>query len=290
MRIGTSFYEKCVSPKNSTAHLESLAENGFSHLEFTLHPNLITVDQLKTLHRQAESLQFSTAFHSPDFLDPQHYGVALFDEGSGVRSHYKQLIHQLADLPTLEGQHPLVIHSADPIHAAGNTKKAHTNNYRFFDWIANETIKNNLPLSICLENTCSLDDGSTINNADHLMDFFRTFEGAPLHLCFDLAHWWRQCQLEMKDVNFCFTESFASVKDRIIYAHLHGFDATLMQSHIRINSEQKLYLDFVKRFYTEKKQINFNLEIFEIEGFENFATFETLLFEQFRLIVDKCRN
>lgn len=289
MHIGTSFYEKCVSPQHSTAHLEFLAECGFTHLEFTLHPKLMTLDQLKPLHRQAEALQFSTAFHSPDFLDAPHYGVAFFDEGTEVKTHYKRLIHQLAELPTLKGQHPLVIHGANPQHLSGNIEKANNNNCRFFDWILNETVKTNLPLSICLENTCALDEGGTTQSPDHLLAFFKTFDGAPLQLCFDLAHWWRHCQLEKTDAYFCFSDEFASAGNRIIYAHLHGFDETLMKSHIRINSEQKLYLDFVKRFYTEKKQINFNLEIFEIEGFEKISTFEALLFEQFQLIVDKCR-
>lgn len=290
MRIGTSFYEKCVSPQNSAAHLETLAEHGFCHLEFTLHPKLMTFEQLKPLHRLAESLEFSTAFHSPDFLDAQHYGVAAFNEGSGVKDHYLRLIHQLAELPTHMSQHPLVIHGANPQHLSGNTEKAQISNFRFFDWLANETVKNNLPLSICLENTCAFDEGGTTQSADHLLDFFKAFKGAPVHLCFDLAHWWRQCQLENKDAYTCFSDEFSTMRNRIIYAHLHGFDETLRKSHIKINSEQKLYLDFVKRFYTEKKQINFNLEIFAIEGFEKITIFETLLFEQLHLIVDNCRN
>lgn len=291
MKIGSTYYEKTVPIDQGLGHLERLAEWGFSHVEFSPHEKLLSKTQLRQLHKKAQSLHLTTAFHSPDFLDPVHFATGYYGADASVKNSYLRMLHELSglDLSTASG-HPLVIHGAQEEHAAASGQNAKTSLYRFFDWLANELIRQNLPLQLCLENSCALDEQANTQTPSELLEFFTQFKGAPIYLCFDLPHWWRQCQLINLAPDYCFEDDFKPVMDQIIYGHLHGIDSISNQSHVGINSEHLSYFDFVKRFSLKKTQINFNLEIFESSGFENFSTYETLLKSQFQLIVEKCRN
>jgi hypothetical protein len=109
-------------------------------------------------------------------------------------------------------------------------------------------------------------------------------KGAPISLCFDLPHWWRQCQFEKKAPDLCFHSDYDLLFEQISYAHLHGFNQFLEKSHLRFKSEHSLFLDFVKQFSNKKTQINFNLEIFDVQGFENFDNYQSLLKSQFQYL------
>jgi hypothetical protein len=284
MRIGTTFYEKCVSPNQGIPHIENLVETGFKHIEFSPHPNLMSFSDLKRFYRHAEKLEMTTAFHSPAFIDPQHYDISFFKESSTIKTHYTQLLNQLSELPTKTGTHPLVVHGAS-LNLLTDIKEAHYINLSFFEWLANEVSRNNLPFSICLENTCHYDDHSITQTEAQLIHFFEQLKGAPIYLCFDLPHWWRQCQLDKKAPEICFESNFIPVFNQICYAHLHGFSLNFQNSHLSLKNIPNSFFDFVKQFSSKKDQININLEIFETNGFEEISNFENLLAEQLHLFL-----
>ncbi len=284
MRIGSTFFEKNIPPASRTAHLEHLAENGFCHVEFSPHPNLIPLNELKQLQMYAQQLNMSTAFHSPDFFEPSAYQVGLFNSHSLVKKSYLQLLNWIIEHADANLRFPLVIHSASPTIADLSFHEATQVNLRFFDWISNEVSRQMLPIDICLENTYIKDESGSVQTLESLLYFFEQMKGAPVSLCLDLPHWWRQCQLEKRAPELLLEEPYEKLFNQIIYAHLHGMNANFEKSHLHFNREHSPFLDFVKAFSNKKNEINFNLEIFEVSGFEFFTTYETLLFEQLQLV------
>lgn len=286
MRIGTTFFEKSIPSDKKSAHIEHLAEKGFSHIEFSPHPKLIPLDELKALQLHAQHLNMSIAFHSPDFIEPSAFQVGLFGSHSLVKKSYLQLLHWIIEKADARHNFPLVIHSASPGIAGLSLHEATQVNLRFFDWIANEITREHMPIDICLENTYEKDELGSVQSHKSLQYFFQQMKGAPISLCLDLPHWWRQSHLDKKAPEILFTEPYKLIFDNIIYAHLHGMDTKFEKSHLRLNNEHSPFLDFVKAFSLKKTQINFNLEIFEVAGIEYFSSYERLLFEQLQLVND----
>ncbi|MDP2950796.1 MAG: hypothetical protein Q8N55_00255, partial [bacterium] len=192
--------------------------------------------------------------------------------------------NQLSELPTIAGTHPFVVHGTD-LNLLRDSKQAHYINLSFFEWLANEISRSNLPFSVCLENTCHYDDHSITQTDSQLIHFFEQIKGAPIYLCFDLPHWWRQCQLDKKAPELCFETNFLPVFNQISYAHLHGFSLNFQNSHMSLKNIPNSFIEFVKQFSLKKNQININLEIFETNNFEEFSSFEKLLAEQLQVLL-----
>lgn len=290
MLTGITYFEKFISPDYGEKHLENLAETGFCHVEFSPHPALISDLDLKRLVKKAQSLGLSTAFHNPDFIDPYGYSLNFYKDHSHMKSNLLRLFHHLADMSISPERIKFILHGASsPLGSSPNRTSLLDINHRAFDFFANEIVRQSLPIQLCLENTCHQDEFAVTQSAEDLCLFFKKHQGAPIDLCLDLPHWFRQCKGHLEAPEVCFENSSKIFFDRIVYAHLHGVSENLEKSHIPIDTENSFYFDFVKAFYAEKKEIIFNLEIFDVQGIEKNPSFESVTVKCFQLLVENCR-
>ncbi len=290
MLTGITYFEKFISPDYGETHLENLVQSGFKHVEFSPHPSLISSQDLKRLVRKAQSLGLSTAFHNPDFIDPYAYSLNFYKSHANMKTNLQRLFQNIADMTTSPEAVKFILHgSSSPIGHSEERSTLLDINDRAFDFFANEVVRLNLPIQLCLENTCHQDEFAVTQSAEDLQLFFKKHQGAPIDLCFDLPHWFRQYKGQLEGLKVCFDSSSKIFFDKISYAHLHGVSENLEKSHLPIVTENSFYFDFVKAFYAEKKEIIFNLEIFDLQGIEKFSSFETVVAESFQLLVENCR-
>ena len=290
MLTGITFYEKYVSPADGEKHLEFLAEEGFKHVEFSPHPSLIDFDNLKYLMKKAYHLGLSTAFHNPDFADPFHFSLNFFKSNSELKNHLLKQLYFLCESNPSPEPIKYVIHGASlPLNENPDRALLKELNDRAFDYLSNEILRQNLPLQLLLENTCYLDEFAVTQTAEDLSSFLQKYEGAPLDLCLDLPHWYRQYKGHDETPHKILEPSSKYILDHILYAHLHGISENLEKSHLPMKNENSFYFDFVKAFYDNKKEIIFNLEIFDLQGIEKFSTYENVVKSSFKPLVEYCR-
>lgn len=284
MSVATTFYEKYIPADKYENHLEQLAQIGYKSIEFLPHERCIPLKMIKMLTRKAKQLKLQTAFHSPDFLDPLNYQPAFFDTHPAVKKNFEQLFQWIVDDADGTFDVPFVIHSANYLQSGLDSDAVKTTNLRFFDWLANFIERQRLPVRLCLENTYSAEEACCLKTIEDYIDFFKQMKGAPLSLCLDLPHWWRQCLKERKAPEILFDDNYELLLTQIIYCHLHGIDEKTDKSHLKLNSEHSRFLSFVKAFSDKKTQINFNLEIFDLQAVANLTTYESVLQQQLQLV------
>ena len=284
MPIATTFYEKYIPADKREEHLEQLAVIGFKSVEFLPHPSCIPLQNIKQLQRSAHQLSLLTAFHSPDFLEPLSYQPAFFSTHASVRNGYENLLHWITDGADGTCRFPLVIHSANYLHTGLSIEETQIVNLRFFDWICNMVDRLNLPVDICLENTYSAEEACCLQTTDSYLNFYKQMKGAPISLCLDLPHWWRQCHKEKKAPEILLTDEYEMLLSKVIYSHLHGIEEKTDKSHLMLKSEHSRFSSFVKAFSDKKTQINLNLEIFDMQNVVNYSTYENVLQQQFQLV------
>lgn len=290
MQTGITFFEKYVSPSDGENHLENLAASGFKHVEFSPHPTLMDFSQLALLVKKAHGLGMTTAFHNPDFADPYNFSLNFFKSNHQLRTHLIKLFHSLCEINPSPEPIKFVLHGASSsLKETPEPKGLIELNDRSFDFLSNEILRQNLPIRLCLENTCYLDEFAVTQSAEDLCAFFQKHQGAPIDLCFDLPHWYRQYKGHLEAPNKIFEPAFEIIFNRIQYAHLHGISENLEKSHLPLEIENSFYFDFVKEFYTKKKEIIFNLEIFDLQGIVNFTSFENIVTSSLQLLVENCR-
>ncbi len=296
MKTGMTYFEKMILPHQGEGYLETLAASGYKHVEFSPHPSLISNTDLKRLINKAESLGLSVGIHNPDFANPYLYSVNHFKNHSQMRKAMVSLFEHLINI--CQNTEPLkfVIHGASATQHRFSTADSETAkaqlmdlNLSAFDYFANQIIKRNLPIQLLLENTCQLDEFSATQTAADLRTFFNKIQGAPIDLCLDLPHWFRQCKSQSDAPESCFCEENQIFFDRISYAHIHGVSENLEKSHLAMDTENSFYFDFVKGFYAKKDEIIFNLEIFDLQGIVNFSTFESVAIKSIQSLVEICR-
>jgi hypothetical protein len=182
MRIGTTYDESVIQQEEDSEILEKLSLAGLTSLELVLHPSLMSDTRALALLRRGSELNFSFAYHVPDFIDPLSFDLNLvvLDKGSKSLNTFSEWICKCA-ASSEQGQ--LIIHGA--------SDKNRT--LRFFDWALEMVEQKNLDLTLLLENTWSSEQenrrfGQTFLD---LSLFSKTFDGAPAGLCLDTAHWFR---------------------------------------------------------------------------------------------------
>lgn len=290
MLTGITYFEKIVPPKDGEKHLENLAKQGFKHIEFSPHPTLISSKDLKNFVKKGTGLGMTTAFHNPDFADAYNFSLNFFKSNPQMRDNLIKLFHRLCEINPSSEFIKFVVHgaSATPNERPDREFLIDLND-RAFDYLSNEILRQSLPIQLHLENTCYLDEYAVTQTAEDLSLFFQKYQGAPIALCLDLPHWFRQCKGQGEAPDKIFETSFKNIIDQTHYAHLHGISKNLEKSHLPLEIENSFYFDFVKAFYSNKKEIIFNLEIFDLQGIENFSTFESVVTSSFQLLVENCR-
>lgn len=290
MQTGITYFEKIVSPSDGETHLEHLAEKGIKQIEFSPHPTLISSQDLQRLVKKTSALGMTSAFHNPDFVDPYNYSPNFFKDNHQMRLNLLKLLNSLCELNPSTEKAKYVLHGAScSLNEMPDRDILTDLNDRTFDFLSNEILRQNLPIQLFLENTCYIDEYAVTQSAEDLRSFFQKHQGAPVDLCFDLPHWYRQYKGRSEAPKKCFEPDFKIILDRTQYAHLHGVSKNLEKSHLPIEIENSFYFDFVKEFHANKNEIIFNLEIFDLQGIVNFSTFESVVFSNVQLLVENCR-
>lgn len=293
MKIGTTFFERAVPTSKREDHLQFLVQSGFKSVEFCIHKRLMPTQESYKLIKMAAQHSLEICLHSPDFIDPKHYGLKQLSNHGRAESLYRHYLNEIASLG-FHGQDPIkmVMHSISAEQTGFDSQALTSENCFALERMLNLIERDQLPFQILLENTCPLDEPTLGSDFEFLEKIVDQFKGAPLSLCMDLAHLFRT--LATQEVKGGLNTKASpqellsgltpKIGSAIGYAHLHGFTDDLKKSHLPIKDEHLDYIDFVKVFSQNKDQIIFNLEIFDFEDLDNLTTYESILLQHFEKI------
>lgn len=286
MKIGSVFFEKYLDSQQTQAHLNWLLDQKLTHLEFTVHDKLLNTQTLFPLIRQARGKGLTVSYHSPDFVDPQHF--SLF--GLSQPHAQKQTLTYFETLLENANQAlcPFVIHGLGReafLEAKGylpDDDELATFNLKALDQLLNWLSQYHLPLKLCFENTAPQDGTAYGQTPETLIKLHQSFFGEHFGFCIDLSHLWRSAMHHHLSPEHFF-ETISLHPLDIEQFHLHGFSTHLKTSHIGLKDTDEDFITFVKAIHSKKLKKTFVLECFFLAHAKNLAEYESLLLQDIEL-------